>query len=353
MQFISKNLIVVNALPPNDNHPMGDLSAGSPTTVDLDGLKVPNLRRLLKIAQISSPIKIISEAFNTPFEMVYANLMGWPEVDGRLPFAAKKAYELGLNLRTSSPQGEWAFVTLCNWSVQQGEVRFMADAKTLGLTTEESKELLHDVRHYFAEDSIELFFDPSLSPGQWLAFSPHFQAFSAPSIERVRGKIIDNYLIGNGLSKSHPSVNTLKRLQNEMQMFLYNHPVNNSRPVGINSIWISGCGSYASPQQSHEDAISALSDQIQIIDLLQTNKTTQKTFNSEGEVKEFWASSWEALDSDLLAGYLNKFTQKNEFTSITLCNDTQSVTLRSSPPPWTQVFKRFFSSLKLSNLLKL
>ena len=357
MQSIPNNLIVVNALPPNDTHPFGDRSAGGPTTVDLNALKVPNLRKLLKIGQINSSKKISSEALNTPFENVFAHLMGWPVIDGKLPFAAHKAYELGLNNKTQSPQGEWAFVTLCNWSVQQGEVRFTADANELGLKTEESSQLLSDMKHYFAEDSIELFYDPSLSPGQWLAFSPHFKEFSAPSIERVRGKIIDGYLIGNGTSKSHPSINTLKRLQNEMQMFLYNHPINNARSEGINSIWISGCGSYPGPQQINEKGNFASGQHIQIIDLLATNNQTQKAFTSQSEVKEFWSTRWEGLDSDLLVEYLKEFKLQSKSTSITLCNDTESVTLQSTSSSitqsWIKVFKLIFSSSKLSSKLKL
>ncbi len=353
MQFstIPKNLILLNSLPPNDTHPKEDWQSLGPTNIELNSLKVPNLRKLLKTSQIKWSEKLTPDAYNTPFENIFARLMEWPIEEGRLPFAQMRALERALINKTANSDGEWALITLCNWNVHQGQVSFTADAQSLGITHAESAQILNDMQPYFKEDSIELFFDSNLKEGQWLAFSPHFKSLSCASVDKVKGLSIDDYLIGKGPSNSHPSSNKLRRLQNEMQMLLYNHPINDARSVHINSFWISGCGEIPKDQLHNATHIYELSKNILVQDILSFETEQGKTLTSASELKEFWTQSWEHLDSHLLIDYLDSFKLADNNTSISLCNDSKSITLVGAKQGWGHQIRQAFSSTKLSSLL--
>ena len=353
MQFstVPKNLILLNALPPNDTHPKEDWQSFGPTNIELNSLKVPNLRKLLTTSQIKWSEKLTPDSYNTPFENIFARFLEWPIEEGRLPFAQMRAIERELINKTANSDGEWALITLCNWNVQQGQVSFTADAQSLGITHAESAPILKDMQPYFKEASSELFFDSNLKEGQWLAFSPHFKALSCASVDKVKGLAIDDYLIGKGPSSSHPSSNKLRRLQNEMQMLLYNHPINDARSVHINSFWISGCGEIPKGQLNNAAHISQLNNNILIQDVLSFESEPRATLTSVSELKEFWTQSWEHLDSRLLVDYLDSFKLAEHNTSISLCNDSESITLVGAKHGWGHQIKQAFSSKKLSSLL--
>jgi hypothetical protein len=65
------------------------------------------------------------------------------------------------------------------------------------------------------------------------------------SLDRVVGRVIDGWMPRAGEAKA------LRRLQQEMQMLLYTHPVNEERARGgllpVNSFWASGTGALPQP----------------------------------------------------------------------------------------------------------
>ena len=70
---------------------------------------------------------------------------------------------------------------------------------------------------YFEQDGIALEYD---APTLWLAHGELFRDLATASLDRVVGRTIDDWM------PRAPEARTLRRLQQEMQMLLYTHAVN-------------------------------------------------------------------------------------------------------------------------------
>jgi hypothetical protein len=80
-----------------------------------------------------------------------------------------------------------------------------------------------------------------LQSGTWLAHGEVFRELPTAALDRVCNARVDAWMPHAARAK------TLRRLQNEMQMLLYTHPVNDERAAmglpAINAFWASGTGS--------------------------------------------------------------------------------------------------------------
>ena len=112
----------------------------------------------------------------------------------------------------------------------------LSDPALLSISDKESQALMADMAPFFAADGIELH---PLRPGVWLAQGEPM-ALPTASLARVIGRDVDPWL------PAGPEGRLLRRLQGEMQMLLYTHPVNEARAtrreLPINSLWFSGTG---------------------------------------------------------------------------------------------------------------
>jgi len=87
--------------------------------------ELPHLRTWLTQAQrVAVHVDTVEEpllaTLSPPHERAWAQAVGWPTTDGGLPWAARAAAEQGL-MADSATEG-WAFITLCNWHVSNGQV---------------------------------------------------------------------------------------------------------------------------------------------------------------------------------------------------------------------------------------
>jgi hypothetical protein len=131
----------------------------------------------------------------------------------------------------------YALVSLSNWHVASGQV-LMQPARSI--TAKESADILQTLRPYFEGDGIELF---DHVPGTWIARSPLFHDLPTASVERVMGQDVNPWLIGRTAKPDQQkAVQTLRRLQSEVQMLLYQHPINDAQTSPLNSIWFSATG---------------------------------------------------------------------------------------------------------------
>jgi len=349
MQNIPKKLILNNALPPNDTY-TEQPNAFKPPAQLINELKIPNLSKILKLSEQSFRQTIVHDALNTPDEIATARALGWGNQDGELPFAQLKALELGLITSTELKGGSWAFITLCSWHVQHGQVTFSADAQDLGLDHDASEQVLNDIKPYFDEDSIHIFTHPELPPGQWLAYSDHFNDLACASLKRVSGRVIDDFLIGTGKSANHKSERLLRRLQNEMQMLLYQHSINDKRSVLINSFWISGTGALDLLDKDFQHTLD-LYRNIKIVDIFKEN--IKFLSHDHPEWFKTWSSGWQHIDATYLKELLGAYAELIEGTEISLCNDTSCITLTPVEQSWSRKLKSLFSSSKISQLLSL
>jgi hypothetical protein len=266
-------------------------------------LKLPNLRELLAQLTLVDSDNGSEESFSPPHERALAKARGLPVVDGCIPWAAQDAAELGLKDANSAV---WARVSLCNNFVGSGSMT-MEDPALLQVTEAESRQLLADMTPYFYEDGLTLH---DVGTSQWLVSGEPLRDVRTASLDRVIGKDLSDWQPALGESAK------LRRLQNEMQMMLYTHTVNDARnrskAATINSIWLHGAGELASlkPQVSAN---------------ININMPRNLADAALREDWSAWVKAWEQLDATLCADLL-KFTQAGEPVTLNLCGERSALT---------------------------
>ncbi|MES3002295.1 MAG: phosphoglycerate mutase [Pseudomonadota bacterium] len=193
---------------------------------------LPNLGKLLSRLRQAGRVTGEENSLSTPLERVLATALGMPAEDGRIAFAALDALREGLTAGNDA----WAWITPCHWRVGTDFVA-MDVVNDLALDEDGSRTMLDAMRPYFEEDGIALHYR---SPTRWLARGEIFHALPTASLDRVEGRVIDNWLPRTA------GAATLRRLQQEMQMLLYTHPVNDERIarglLPVTSFWVSDAG---------------------------------------------------------------------------------------------------------------
>lgn len=273
-------VILSHALPPAD----------SPEMVEaLSQLKLPYLRRWLAQSQPLHTVTCGAESLALPHELAQAESLGWPTDAQTLPWAAWAVSQTTCTAPTAidDADGAWAFITLCHWQVGNGQFTLTDPGP---ISEEESQAVFESMRPYFEEDGIHL---QTHRPGQWLARSAHFEDLPSASLERVMGLPIEPWLIGARQPRLSPSATLLRRLQNEMQMLLYQHPVNDRRPVPINSIWIEGCGRLMPAFRRHQNTEHSV---------VMLNSLRESWLLRDAQA---WSRCWETLDAEVLPSWLD------------------------------------------------
>ncbi|MCE2857104.1 MAG: hypothetical protein LW705_05730 [Comamonadaceae bacterium] len=177
----------------------------------IDTLYLPNLEKLLsRLAYVKnlSHATEASSAFLMPHEDA-------PKLIGMAPFL-----------------GPEAIMTPCHWQVGMNEV-ILLKPEELALSDAESRQVLSAMQPYFEEDGLQVVYE---SPLVWRVTGHLIDGLPLASIERVSGKSIQTWMPNLQQAK------TLQRLQSEMQMLLYQHPVNDERSLKgrwtVNSFWM-------------------------------------------------------------------------------------------------------------------
>lgn len=276
------------------------------TAQHLQDLKLSNLRQLLATLTLVDSDIGSEDSFSPPHERALARAQGLPVLDGYIPWAAQEAAEMGLDNALSDP---WGWVTLCNYFVGTGSMT-LEDPAQLQVTEAESRRLLADMTPYFVEDGISLHY---VAPTQWLASGDPLKNIPTASLDRVVGRNLDAWQ-PEGLPAAK-----LRRLQNEMQMLLYIHTVNDVRSrthaVAINSIWLHGTGELAALQPK-----------------VSTNIITPRSL-ADAALRDDWAAwiqAWEQLDATLCADLLKR-VQAGELVTLTLCGERGAMRYESRP----------------------
>ncbi|MEO6291274.1 MAG: hypothetical protein ABIO88_01480 [Burkholderiaceae bacterium] len=303
----------------------------------LQNLKLPNLRLLLNTLTLVGSDVGADESFSPPHERALARAQGLLTqetlVDGYIPWAAQEAAKLGLqDINQEANSAVWGWVSLCNYFVGTGSMT-LEDPAQLHVTEAESRQLLADMGPYFVEDGIHLYY---VEPNRWLARGAPLQSIPTASLDRVVGRNLDAWQPeGQAAAK-------LRRLQNEMQMLLYTHTVNDARnrskTAPINSIWLHGTGE-----------LTALQPKVS------TNINTPRSL-ADAALREDWAAwaqAWEQLDATACADLLKR-VQAGEAVTLTLCGERSALTYELRPKSGLERLKsnfRGFLGLQLAYLL--
>lgn len=269
----------------------------------------PNLRALLAAMAPHDRLECSEDDPSTPFELALAQAHRLPGGPGLIPWAAFDSGTTGLPC---------AFITLCHWQVGADHVRLSPPAD-LALDQENAGRLLAAMAPYFLEDGITL--APCGRPGTWLATGEVFRGLRSISMDTLMGRHLTRALLdGAGTPAA-----TLRRLQNEMQMLLYTHPVNEQRlqqgQAPVNSFWVSGAGVLA-------QAVPAAPDLRVDTRLLAPAQ--------RGDVAAH-AQAWQAVDADSCAALLAVLRAGGE-ARLTLCGARAAQSfVPASPGLWTRI----------------
>ncbi|MBA3058459.1 MAG: phosphoglycerate mutase [Gammaproteobacteria bacterium] len=284
-------------------------------------LKLPNLDKLLRRLTPEPIDQGFEDSLSPPHERALARALGLPIDDGLIPWAALQAKT---TLGATAASRAWAFITPCHWRTGAKHVA-MGSLPLPDFEAQESTALLASMQPYFLEDGISLYYE---QPDRWLACSDVFNGLATASPDRVLGRDVAHWL------PADPSAMGLQRLQSEMQMLLYHHPVNDARearsvPV-VNSFWISGTG--ALPPLQHQGATAP--EPVWVTRLREA---------ALAEDWPAWAQAWQTLDATECAALLATLNQgQGASLELTLCGERSAQTFKFKP---TSILQRFSSLL--------
>ena len=260
----------------------------------LQSLSLPALSRLL--ARWTPSAALGSDEFspNPPHEQALAQALGWASApDNALPFAARHAAALGW----APGDAAWGQLTPVHLHVGSDAVS-LSEPAALRLDEQTSRQLFDSVRPLFDTEGFTLHW---AAPQQWLATHALFDGLVTASIDRVIGRNIDPWL------PEQRSARLIRRLQNEVQMLLHTHPLNEAREAAglptVNSFWLSGCGRLPATTATVAP---------QVDDRLR-----------EPALAEDWAAwceAWQALD----AGPITALLGAGDGARLTLCGERRA-----------------------------
>ena len=293
----------------------------------LQTLQLPHLQALLARLTPTERDPGDDYALSLPHERALARALALPAEDGRIPWAARERLQTGADVGTAA----WALITPCHWRLATDHA-LLLDPAELALTAPESQALLAAMAPYFAEDGINLYY---ARPDGWHAEGEVFRALASASLERVRGRSLDLWL------PEGPQARVLRRLQSEMQMLLYTHPVNDAREarglLPVNAFWVSGTGAWPGGP-----ARTLYPPSLQVPQTL-----AAPALRADWSA---WASAWQQLDAGAGAELLAHVRQHGQGT-LTLCGERSSQQLQAKPRSLGAHVASIFSRQRASDIL--
>ncbi|CAN5130639.1 hypothetical protein BH11PSE10_BH11PSE10_10450 [soil metagenome] len=260
---------------------------------------LPNLAALLGLMKPGMP-PIGSDEYSacTPAEQALAALRGGSA--NQPAIAAWKAQAAGLDGRLG-----WALLTPIHLAVGSDQISAHNPAD-LQLDAAASQALFAALSELWP--TAEGWHAHWLSPTEWLIAHESLAGLRSASLDRVIARSVDAWM---------PEARRMRTLQNEAQMLLHHHPLNDAREAlglqPVNSVWISGSGS----ELGHALPAEVLIDERLRAPLLAGDWAA-------------WAEAWAALDAGPVAAALAR-AQADQPVSITLCGERLAQTF-SMPP---------------------
>jgi hypothetical protein len=173
-------------------------------------------------------------ALSTALELALWALAGEPAQDGLFPWAEWSAGQNGLG------PGHWSQWHLCHWHVSNGQVTLLQPSLP---EPDALDRVWAELAEFIATDGLTLVRDGSSRAwvrGDLLAQLP------TAHLDKVMGRPVSAFL---------PESRPLRRLQNELQMWFYTHPLLQGLGTPVNSVWICGTGALTPPLASLLDRL--------------------------------------------------------------------------------------------------
>lgn len=263
---------------------------------------LPYLRRLLGSLTRQRWLRGDEYQQATPHERFVARAMGWPDHDGdaRMPWAALQARQDGLTV----VDGEaWGLLSPGHWLMGRDHLTVLHPDE-LDLQDQESSTFFDAVRPLFESEGWRLHWGAAT---RWYAVHDDLADIPTASLDRVVGRNPDVWM------PAHPRLRLIRRLQSEVQMMLYQHPLNEERErrgaLSVNSFWLSGTGrALPSPPTSPVKVLAGPRHALLRDDF------------------EGWLQAWAALDDTELR-LACQALDRQENVELTLCGERHALTL--------------------------
>ena len=279
------------------------------------GLALPSLGALLALLLPQGRDDGDEWSLAPPHERAMARELGWVGADGALPWAARAAAADGVAVAGLA----WGQLTPSHWHLGTDQVS-MLDPAGLMLDDAASRAFFAAVHDLFTTDGYTLVYG---APSRWYAAHESFSTLPCASLDRVIGRNVDHWL------GKDPAARRIRRLQSEVQMRLYTHPLNDQRIaqglLPVNSFWLSGCG-VAQGAAAHE---------MQVDDRLRAPALADDWAG--------WFKAWETLDAGPLAELLAA-AKSNQPVRLTICGERASATFNTGPRSLMQSLKSRFAT---------
>ncbi len=279
------------------------------------GLPLPRLGALLAMLQPQSRDDGDEWTLSPPHERALAGAFGWVGADGLLPWAARTATADGVAVNGR----DWGLLTPAHWHLGTDQVSLL-DPAGLMLDDAASRAFFAAVQDLFTTDGYTLIYG---GPSRWYAAHESLKALPCASLDRVIGRNVDRWL------GKDPAARRIRRLQSEVQMRLYTHPLNDQRIaqglLPVNSFWLSGCGA--------TQAVAA--HDMHVDERLRAP--------SLADDWAAWCKAWETLDAGPVAE-LWATAKSGQPARLTLCGERASATFSSGQRSWLRSIKARFAA---------
>jgi hypothetical protein len=309
------------------------------TLTALPAAQTRHFAKLLQGMQLLHTDSADALSMSPPHERALARLHGLTSekpLDGLIPWAAwehEQSAERDANQDVSTRH--WAYVSPCYWLMGH-EQASLTDPNDLALSEADSRAFMAAMQVYFDADGIRLHY---AAPQRWLAEGEVFKGLPTASLDRVLGRSVNPWLPAGSSGK------TLRRLQNEMQMLLYTHPINDARSsqrqLPVNSIWFSGTGDL--PERGRHPAATLEQQQL----------SAPRTL-ADAALRDDWqayADAWGALDAHEAKDWLTR-QSAGDVVRLTLCGERTAQTFESAPRSLLVRIKQLLKPKPLLGLLE-
>lgn len=281
-------LIADTALPPGA--PAGSLPELPP---------LPHLQALLARMRLQATLEVDEDSPATPFEQALARAHGLPGAPGRVAWAAFDTGTVGTPC---------AWLRPCHWQVGMDQVSLLEPGE-LALGEAESRALLAALQPLLQDEGLSLRY---VAPDRWLAQGELLRGLSTASMARALQQPLTPELLTAAPDAAQGA--RLRRLQGELEMLLYQQPVNDAREAArrypVNAVWIEGAGVLDAPVPPRSG--------------VRTDTRLQAPPASTAD----YVRAWQALDDEALAP-LRTAQRAGAKVALTLCGARRALTLAS------------------------
>jgi hypothetical protein len=286
-------------------------------------LNLTHLRQLL--SRFTEVQREIADEWrlSPPHERALAAALGLHGSDGCLPWAARAAQADGIQVGAQA----WGLLTPAHWHVGTDQVS-LSDPAQLMLDDFSAHVFFDVVRGQFSSLGYTVHY---AAPMRWYLSHESLRDLPTASLDRVIGRNVDAWLANT------TALQAIRRVQSEVQMLLYTHPLNDQRIARglppVNSFWLSGCGVV----QHVSGALPKVDDRLRAGALANDWAA--------------WAKAWQTLDEGALAQLLN-VAQRGQPVRLTLCGERGWAAFEDAPRGLVQRAKALFSGAPAQPLME-